>query len=187
MKKCRQFSRIEHMLKQQKKGVFFTIDSILAAGIIVATIIFASSLYAEEQPTFYLNYLSQDIINGLSAVTVGQSSNGYIKELIGDGTITNKGNTILEQIVEFWAEGEIALANKTAMNATDHFVPDAMGFGVWIDNGAVYTRDDAPIKKSLVSSKKIISGIEKGKTTGLTRENPPTLLGPVVFEVRVWQ
>lgn len=174
------------MFKRLKNGVFFTIDSILGAGIILITLIFALSLYAEEQPIFHLNYLSQDIIKSLSAVTVGQSSNGYIKGLVAGGTITNKDNTILEQIVEFWADEEISLANKTAANVTKPFVQDSMGFGVWIDNEAVYTKD-APIKKSLASSKKIISGIEKGKTTGLTRENPPTLLGPVVFEVRVWQ
>ncbi len=174
------------MFKQLKKGVFFTIDSILAAGIILITIIFASSLYAEEQPIFHLNYLSHDIINSLSAVTVGQSSNGYIQGLIEEETITNKGNTILEQVVEFWADEEIVLANKTAANVTALFVPDTMGFGVWIDNEAVYTRD-MPIKKSLVSSKKVVTGAEKGKSIGLTRENLPTMLGPVVFEVRVWQ
>lgn len=169
-----------------KNGVFFTIDSIIAAGIIFLTISFASSLYAEEQPIFHLNYLSQDIIKSLSAINVGQSSNGYIKSLVGDGTITKKDNTILGQIVEFWADKDIIHANKTAANVTAHFVPDVMGFGVWIDNEAVYTRD-MPLKKSLVSSKKIISGVEKGKATGSTRKNPPTLLGPVVFEVRVWQ
>lgn len=169
-----------------KKGVFFTIDSIIAGGIILITIAFASSLYAEEQPIFHINYLSQDIIKSLSAITAGQSSNGYIKSLAGSGAIDNANNTILKQIVEFWAEEEAVLANKTTANVTAPFVPDTMGFGIWIDNEAVYTRD-IPIKKSLVSSKKVISGVEKGKTTGSTRGNPPTLLGPVVFEVRIWQ
>ena len=169
-----------------KKGMFFTIDGILAAGIVFATIIFASSFYAEEQPTFHINYLSQDLMDTLSAANVVDVNNGYINSLISDGTITNLKNTVADQIVEFWVEGDITKANKTASNITEPLVPDTSGFGVWIDNEAIYTRD-RNITKSLMSSKKIISGIAKGQQTAETRNNPPTLFGPVVIEIRVWQ
>lgn len=172
-----------------KKGVFFTIDSILAGGIIVAVIMLVSSSYVKDQPTFHLNYMSQDLTRTLSTLTVQEIGNEYINERISNGDITNLDNTVLEQIVEFWAgdtEEKREWANETVSNVTSLFVNNVTGFGVWINNEAVYTRD-IPIKKSLVSSKKIISGIEKGKSGGLTRKNPPTLFGPVVFEVRVWQ
>ena len=169
-----------------KKGMFFTIDGILAAGIVFATIISASYFYAEEQPTFHVNYMSQDLIDTLSAANVQKIDNKYINSLISAGTITNLGNTVLDQIVEFWAENDIAIANKTVSNVTEPLIPDASGFGVWIDNQAIYTRDKA-ITKSLMSSKKIISGIAKGQQTAETRKNPPTLFGPVVIEIRVWQ
>lgn len=170
--------------KRIKKGVFFTMDSILAAGIILLTIILASSSYLREQPSFHLNYLSQDLIKTLSTLTVEEINNGYLDSL--SSSDMDKDNTILEQIAEFWAANKLEYANKTTSNVTALFIPDTMGFGIWIDDEAIYTRD-MPIKKSLVSSKKIISGVEKGKTSGLTRKNPPTLLGPVIVEVRVWQ
>ena len=169
-----------------KRGIFFTIDSIIAAGIIFAVVIVTSSLYAEKQPIVQLNYLSHDLIRTLSAVTVGNINNEYINSLIVSDDIENVDNTVLDQIVEFWANGELEYANKIASNVTDLFVSNNMGFGVWIDNEAIYTRD-MPIKKSLVSSKKVISGVEKGETGGETRKNPPTLFGPTVVEVRVWQ
>lgn len=167
-----------------KNGIFFTIDSILAAGIIFAVVIFTSSLYAENQPTININYMSKDLVDTLSTITIREVDNEYINSL--SPLDVNEDNTILEQIVEFWADDELEKANKTTSNVTTLFIPDNMGFGLWIENEAVYTRD-LPLEKSLVSSKKIISGVEKGKTTGLTRNNPPTLLGPVVVEVRVWQ
>jgi len=169
-----------------KKGVFFTIDSILAAGIIFIVILYASSSYVKEQPNFNLIFLSQDITKTLSTLTVKEIDNEYINERISSGDITNLDNTILEQLAEFWADDQMAFANRTASNVTDLLIPDTLGYGLWIDNEAIYTRD-IPIKKSLVSSKKIISGVAKGKTTGETRKNPPTLLGPVVVEARVWQ
>ena len=167
-----------------KKGVFFTIDGIIAAGIILAVVIYTSSIYAEDQPTININYMSKDLVDTLSIITIREVDNEYINSL--SPSDVNEDNTILEQIVEFWAGGDLEKANKTMANMTDLFVPSNMGFGLWLDNDAIYARD-IPIKKSLVSSKKIISGVEKGKTTGLTRNKPPTLLGPVVVEVRVWQ
>ena len=169
-----------------RKGMFFTMDSILAAGIILLTIIFASSSYISERPTFHLNYLSQDLTRTLSTLTVEEIGNEYINERIDYNDITNLDNTVLEQIVEFWADDELEHASKTVSNVTEPVVANTTGFGVWIDNEAVYTRD-MPITRSLISSKRVVSGVAKGETTSETRKYPPTLFGPVVFEVRVWQ
>lgn len=171
---------------KMKKGMFFTIDSIVAAGIILAVILFASSSYVKEQPNFYLNYLSQDLTRILSTLTVEEIDNVYINERIDNADIENLDNTVLEQIIEFWADDELEYANKTVSNVTDLLVSDIIGFGVWIDNETIYQRD-MPIKESLVVSKKIVSGTAKGESWGETRQNPPTLLGPVIVEVRVWR
>jgi len=175
-------------MKKLKKGIFFTIDGILAAGIIFTVILFSSSFYVKEQPSFHLNYLSQDLIKTLSTLNVVEINNVYINGLIDNNDIKGSEleNTVLEQIAEFWAAGDLDKAGRVASNVTDLFVPSNMGFGLWIDQEVIYTRD-IPLKKSLISSKKIISGVEKGKTGGLTRKKPPTLFGPVVAEVRVWQ
>lgn len=169
-----------------KKGIYFTIDSILAGGIILVVIVLASSFYINERPSFHLNYLSQDLVRTLSTLTVEEINNEYINDRISSGDITNLDNTVLEQIAEFWAEGNLEYANKTMSNVTELLVPDTIGFGMWINNETIYTRD-LPIKRSLASSKKIISGIAKGEAGGETRKNPPTLGDPVIVEVRVWQ
>jgi len=172
-----------------KKGQFFTIDAIIAGGIIFSVVIFTSSLYVEAPPTIHLNYLSNDLISTLSSVTIKEINNEYINERIAGGDIDNLDNSVLQQIAEFWAKDDVTnleYANKTMSNVTALFIPDNIGFGLWIDDEAIYIRD-MPIRKSLISTKKIISGIEKGKSTGETRKKPPTLLGPVIAEVRVWQ
>ena len=170
-----------------KKGIFFTIDSIVAAGIIFIVILYSSSFYVDDRPSFNLNFLSQDIIKTLSTLNVVEVNNVYLNELIDTSILTESEleNTVLEQIAEFWAAGDLDMANKVASNVTDFFIPSNTGFGIWVDNEVIYSRN-MEITNSLVSTKKIISGIEKGKTNGETREKPPTLLGPVVVEVRVW-
>jgi len=169
----------------KKKGVYFTIDSVIAGGIIIVVILLVSSFYVKERPSNHLTYLSKDIIRTLSILTVKEIDNEYINSLIDDGTITNLDNTVLEQIGEFWADDEMELANRTASNVTEPWVSNVTGFGIWIDNETIYNRNIS-LKKSLISTKKIISGIEKGRTSGLTRKNPPTLWGPAIVEVRVW-
>ena len=169
-----------------KRGIFFTIDSIIATGIILTAVLLATSIYTQEQKTFHLNYLSQDLANSLSILKVKDTDNGYIKSLIADGTIKNKDNTILEQIADFWANSQLDFANKTASNITEPLVAANIGFGIWINNEAIYTRD-IPLKKSLVSSKTLVSGFMKGQSTAYSRQNPPKLYEPIIIEVRVWQ
>ena len=173
-------------LKKGEKGVFFTIDSILATGVILFVALLASTFYISDYPNVHLNYLSQDLIKTLSTLTVEEIDNEYINERINEGDITNLDYSVLKQIAEFWARGDIEYANKTVSNVTEPFVANVTGFGVWINNETVYTRD-LTLTSSLISSKKIVSGIAKGETTSETRKNPPTLFGPILVEVRVWQ
>ena len=170
-----------------KKGFYFTLDSIVAGGIILTLIMLISPSYIEEHTYINLNYLSNDLIGVLGRTTVDEVDNTYIGSLVNDKSITNLNNTILEQIGEFWADNRPDLANKTASNATDLWVPDNIGVGIWINNETIYNRD-MPIRKSLISSKKIISGIKKGNPQGHgSRNNPPALWGPAIIEVRVWE
>lgn len=170
-----------------KKGYYFTLDSIVASGIILILITIIPSFYVEEHATTHLNYMADDLMETLGTLKVGETKNGYIKGLISSGSISKLDNTVLEQISEFWADNQISLANKTASNVTGSWAPDNLGIGIWINNETVYSRD-VPLKKSLVSSRKSISGIKKGDPQGQSsRQNPPTLWGPVIIEVRVWE
>ena len=170
-----------------KKGIFFTIDGIIAAGIIFATIILISSVYTQEQNNYNVNYLSKDLANSLTTLKIKDSDNGYIKGLVADGTIKNKDNTVLEQIGEFWADDKLDVASKTVSNLTSSLIPVNIGFGVWIDNQQIYSKD-VPLKKALVTSKMLVSGFKKGQaTSSYDRQNPPTLFEPIVIEVRAWE
>ena len=169
-----------------KKAIYFTLDSIIAGGIVLTIIMLLSSFYSKEPDATHLNYLSNDLISILGSVKVKEIGNSYIKSLINDGTITNLDNTVLQQIGEFWADNEIDLAKKTALNVTEPWLSTHTGSGVWINNEVIYNKD-VPVKMYLISSKKMISGIAKGHTTDLTRKNPPTLWGPAIIEVRLWE
>ncbi len=168
------------------KGIYFTIDSIIGSGIILVVILLASSNFVSDQPSFHLNYVSHDLINSLSAINVKEIDNEYLNERISNGDITNLENSVLEQIGEFWANGDLDFANESFRNVSIHYVSNITGLGLWINNETVYEKN-IMINKYLISTKKIVSGVSKGQIGGLTRQNPPTLWGPALFEVRVWE
>lgn len=147
-----------------KKAVFFTIDSLLASGIIIISILLVSNFYSAERQNANVNYASQDLVRVFSSMAVSQINNDYVKSLIASGSIENANNTILEQIGDFWAGNEIELARNFTKNLTEDIFPSQYGFSILVNGEEIYSRN-IPVKKSLVSSRKMISGIAKAKPT----------------------
>src|SRR3989338_9256139 len=117
-----------------KKAIFFTIDALLASGIIILSIILISDFYSSEQQKINVNYASQDLVRVFSTMTVGQASNAYVINLTLEGKITNTNSTILEQIGEFWADDNIDLAKNFTKNLTEDIIPKNYGFSVLVNS-----------------------------------------------------
>ena len=148
----------------QKRGIFFTIDAIIAAGIILIIILYLSQAYIREPRHQYLSYVSQDTVETLGSITLESFNNEYTQTLIDQGVITRPNNTILEQIGEFWAEDEIGLARNYSEEVIDALVPGRFGVGVYVNGEEIYVRNKS-ITRNLISSRKIITGIAKDKPT----------------------
>lgn len=159
-----------------KKAIFFTIDSLLASGIIITAVLLVSNFYSVEQQNINVEYASQDLIRIFSTMTVGQIDNDYVKALISNGNIANTNNTILEQIGDFWVNGQRNLSTNFTKNVTVNIIPQNYGFSVLINDENIYMRN-LSIKRSLVSSRVLVSGIS----------NTSSLWGPAVIEIRVWE
>ena len=149
---------------EMKKAQFFTIDSLLAAGIVITAILLTSNFYSASKQSANINYASQDLVRVFSTMTISDLSNSYVQSLVISGQITNLNNTLIEQIGDFWAAGNIDLAKNFTKNLTDDLVPSNYGFSVLVNGEDIYSRN-LPIKSSLVSSRKIVSGIAKAKPT----------------------
>lgn len=149
-------------IKKTKRAVFFTIDAIIASLILLAGLFMMTKAYISDQPTVTLNYLAQDVLNVLAEMQVGQINNSYVQELIDNGTIEHLNNSILEQMGEFWIDGELGQAERFIENITYGLVSESYGFGVYINEEAIYRRSDIP-EDNVVVARKIISGIEENK------------------------
>ena len=152
------------MAVSKKRGIFFTIDALLASGIIIISILLVANFYSYEEQGANVRYASQDLVRVFSAMSVGGINNDYVKSLISGGDITSTNNTVLEQIGDFWAADKVELARNFTRNLTEDIIPPRYGFSVLVNGEEIYSRNIS-VKKSLVSSRKIISGIAKAKPT----------------------
>ena len=147
-----------------KKAVFFTIDSLLASGIIITAILLLGNFYYAEHQKANVNYASGDLVRVFSTMPVGESNNEYVKNLISSGIITDINATIMEQIGNFWADNNPEQATNLTKNLTEAIIPSKYGFSVLVNDEEIYSRN-IPQKKILISSRQLISGIAKSKPT----------------------
>ncbi|MBS3100563.1 hypothetical protein J4204_00335, partial [Candidatus Woesearchaeota archaeon] len=146
------------------KGMFFTIDSLLASGIIIVSILLISNFYISQPDKVNVNYAAHDMVRAFSSMKVGEAKNDYVKSLIDSGEITNTNNSILEQIGELWADDKLNLSYNLTKNLSEEIIPDNFGFSVLVNGEEIYSRNKS-VKRALVSSRKIITGIAKAKPT----------------------
>jgi len=66
----------------KKRGIFFTIDSILAAGIFFIILILVSTSYISQSPKVHVSFMSQDIVRVFTNIKVSELDNDYVKTLI---------------------------------------------------------------------------------------------------------
>ena len=125
--------------RKAKKGIYFTLDSIIAANIILIGLILASSFYINEEPTTHLNYISGDLIKTLAELKISETSNAFVNELIAEGNITRLNNSIIEQIGEFWAEGNNELAGNLTKEFVYDLIGDSYGAGFYINDEELFT------------------------------------------------
>ncbi|MBW2995307.1 hypothetical protein KY312_03065, partial [Candidatus Woesearchaeota archaeon] len=148
-----------------KKAIYFSLDALIATLVLVLGIASYSTLTINKESFDQQYVLANDLLAVFSVLTVSETNNSFVKDKINDGNITNLNNTILEQIGEFWAKNETELARDLIKNISAELIPASLGFGVWIHNETIYTKNIS-VSKSLASSRRMVSGYEKGKPVG---------------------
>jgi len=147
-----------------KKGYFFTLDALFATILIGMALILSSKYFISEIQQPQINYYSQDIVASLSNIKITEVNDSYIQSLISSGEIINLNNSVIEQIGEFYVLNKTELARNLSIIVSEKLIPDKFGFEILVNGESIYLNDSPTGKKDeLVSSRRLISGIEKFK------------------------
>ncbi|MFH1181804.1 MAG: vWA domain-containing protein [Candidatus Woesearchaeota archaeon] len=145
-----------------KKAQYFSFDAIIATLIMLIGLLLALSIHVKEPETASVEQYSQDVMNIISSVKLNELNNSYILELYNSGVIDDLNKTLLEQAAFFWAENQTELA-KMLLNITQELIPAHIRLGIFMGDELVFGNGYAGQPSPLISSKRLISGIEKGK------------------------
>lgn len=148
---------------KKKRGIFFSLDVLVALGIIL-TILLITTVYFIKETTPPIREAG-DVLIIFSTLKVGEINNSFVQELIDNENITNTNNTVLEQIGEFWVTGN-PLASELAESVFNDLNISA-NIGLWYESDLIASRNNTAYEesKNIEVRREIISGIQKGNST----------------------
>jgi len=146
--------------KKDKKGVFFSLDALIALGVIlIGTLIVFPMLDSAELNSF----VPGDVVEALSSLKIGDLNNSVAESLISQGIITELNKTVLEAI------GELYVLNKShAINLTHSILNESASgdnFGIWFEDEMIASKNKTSYEdaKEIITERQIISGIKEGE------------------------
>ncbi len=166
-----------------KRGAyFFVIDALIAASIITMSliIIFTShNLRPDTNPTLRL---VEDYSDFLITTKVREFQGAYVQSLIDNGNITDRDNSLLQQLTEFYFYNKTRNNTQIMWNFTEEIshglVPQQRSVMLLINDTLIYTRQlTLPNQSNLMLSTKKLS---------FKKINDSYIYGPVVVEVMIW-
>jgi len=153
---------MNHIKKNRKKGMFFTVDAILAVSILALSMILLTSYFVKEDSVPQSGFISMDSVDFLAERTVSELNEEYLQELAVRSNSTNANFSLLEQIGIYWVKNETGLAINLSRESLEGLIPVIYGFSVLVDGQLVYERSKEK-STSIISSRRMFSGIEPGR------------------------
>lgn len=173
----------------KKRGYFFALDAALGIFVLAIGAFLIASLYINLPEPSQVGLLSDDFLNFLSNTQIKDLNNPYGGiggQLWKDGSITNKDNSLLQQIGEFYSKKQYGLAEKFIQNVSANTVPSQFNYELWMDNLILYPRN--PDQGEIASKSKTDLMLTSKKITfGVANMANSSLWGPYKAEVFVWQ
>lgn len=143
-----------------RKGIFFSIDALIALLIILLVILIA---VPQIKQTKIESKIDQDILLSLSSISAQKFDNSYVQSLISSGTITEPNKSLLEQIGNFYVTDPDIAANIA--NEFLSTIKTKENIGIWLENGLVSSINSTSIQnaRQIDTSRQIISGVMLGQ------------------------
>jgi len=171
---------------KNKKAYFFTIDGLIALGIIVIGFVLIYASFLIKPPELQAEFFSEDILDILDNTKISNLSSTKFMDIYGISGI-EENNTILQQVAYFCSNSRKSDATKIIKTATidGRLISPNYGFelnlmdehGTDQCNNPIYNRGNiTTANPELVITSKNIIYFRDGSN----------LIGPWIAEVNVW-
>ncbi|MFH1134367.1 MAG: hypothetical protein V1735_07830 [Nanoarchaeota archaeon] len=147
---------------EKKRGFLFTLDSVLGVSLLLLGILVFSLFFVSDEETTQSSYISQDTTDFLGELKVGDLPPDLQAYLRNASDTTDPELSVLEQIAFYHVKNEPAMARNLSRGILRRLVPQQFGYSIIVGGDEVY-RSGLQVESTLVSSRKMVSGIEKNR------------------------
>ncbi len=140
-----------------KRGVFFSIDALIALSIILFVIVISYPFISNNGPK---NQVQYDVLTTFSSLKAYETNNVYLQSLITQGVVTETNKSLLEVI------GDLYVTNKTiAQQLGNSLLADLdtqENIGMWYENTLIASKNTSSYEQasSVDTARQTISGIK---------------------------
>ncbi len=160
------------------RGIIFTIDALIALGIIIAVIagliFFRTRVTSPYLASEQLHFVSEDVLTVLSNSKLGDvcDNQSLLNQYISTGILNQSDleERTIDIIGALWSAGYVEEAANITKDILNGFIPSNMGYEFLIDGDPIYnssdtSRTDYQNSTIEISSGRVVSGYERGKAT----------------------
>ena len=143
-----------------KRGIFFSIDALLAFTIILVIVLIAFPLTKTNK---YETPISRDILLTLSSIKVGEIPDSFVQSLVASGAL-DANKTALEQI------GILSITNETLAKSLTGILLQSINIkeniGIWYGNKLIYSSNQTAYENAsdIYTERYIVSGFVVNST-----------------------
>jgi len=143
---------------KHKKGVFFSIDALIALVIVMVIILVAFPLITGPE---YKSNIHYDILTVLSTIKTGEISG------LPSNLKPNPDKLAIDQIGEFYSKGNLSLAEQLASQILDE-IKTKENIGIWFGETLIWSKNNTPYdpaqNERIDTARQIVSGIQNGSS-----------------------
>jgi hypothetical protein len=146
---------------RKKRGVFFSIDAVIAISIIFFAMLF---IFVEVNQPRKESQVPGDLLKSFSVLKIGEIDNDYVRGLIADGKIRDLNKSVLEQIGEFYVTNGTMARELAEQIFSELDLKDNVG--LWFGNELIYSVGEIEFEdaKNIKTETQWISGLQAGES-----------------------
>lgn len=171
-----------------KRGYFFILDAFLALGVLVVGIAILLSTYTWTPDIGQPSNIAEDIINFLANTKIEDFNNPYFGaggSLVKSGLIEDIDKTLLQQLGEFYYNGNYGLAEYLITNVTKDLVPAQFNYEILVDDEIIFPPE---LTEQFNESRNSTLALYPSKRLSFGAvNNSLELFGPYEVEILAWQ
>ena len=149
-----------------KRGVFFSIDALMALGIIFFVILLAYPIIKKDSFGTEIHY---DLLETLSALSISEINNAYIQSLLATSQLNASNNSLLKDLGELYISNT-PLAKDVASSILQD-IETKENIGIWYDTTLLASKNSSSIEnaREIKTSRRLLSGVKSGENiTGVS-------------------